>query len=309
MSDQLLDSNPDTMLTTVAASGEIQCWNDQKKSEFVSSFQSRVRVARFLLERTANLVMQTALRRQFIGQQHMNKVYGDSAQRHGQYVGHHLQDEIPEPRHGAYKIDSVGGREISDLDKVVHQRADEILKGLPSLAKAVQIIDPETAAMIVKVEKLKAAGQKLKTEVDEVTEPIIMAEMDQKMTIGEFRDLVKSRDKKRRDLLEKMHELGKEGSQLEEVIYKKLYKGLPGLAEAVVSVVQTHLDRSTALDTMSRRVEEQVKFGDSETALELLRHFEKDEVEVSGKVHTQFHDVLEKLKLSVKKGRTLKGVK
>jgi septation ring formation regulator EzrA len=203
----------------------------------------------------------------------------------------------------------VGGREISGLDEIVHQRVNEILSNLPPLSKAVRIIDPDTAAMIDKVEKLKAQGQKLKDEVDEVSQPIIMAEVDQKMSVGEFRSLVKEREQKRKALLMKMQEIGKEGSQLEEIVYKKLYKGLPGLSDAVVDIAKTHLDRSTALDTMSRRVEEQVKFGDSETALQLLQHFEKDEVAVSEKVHAQFQEALEKLKLSVKKGRTAKVAK
>lgn len=75
---------------------------------------------------------------------------------------------------------------------------------------------------------------------------------------------------------------------------------MPGLAEAVVDVIQQHLDRSKALDAMSRRVEEQVRFGDSDAALELLRHFEADESRISDNVKASFDDALKKLKLSVK---------
>ena len=122
------------------------------------------------------------------------------------------------------------------------------------------------------------------------------------MTVAQFRALVKAADKKRRELVDKLHECGKEGSRLEAVVGKRLFKGLPGLAEAVCEVITQHLERSKALDATSRRVTEQVKFGDSEAALELLRHFESDEAEVSAKVKATFTDALEKLKLAVKKG-------
>jgi hypothetical protein len=304
--NQLLDTSRDELLCTVQ-DGDIANWEDSKKSDFVDLFHNRVRVARYILEKTAYRVAATAEKRQFISQKHLRKLYDSDDLRYGQglqFNAYRFADpdkEGQKPRWNDPK--TVGGREPSALDAIVELRAKAVLEELPPLKTAVQIIDPETAKLIERKEKLQEQGEKIREEVETVSEPILMADLDQKMTIGDFRKLVSDRDQKRKQLLSKLSEIGKEGSELEATIAKRLYAGLPGLSEAVVEVIKSHIDRSTALDEVSRRVEEQVKFGDSEAATSLLNHFEQDEAEIGDKVRSQLADAMEKLKLSVKGAR------
>lgn len=312
---QLLETDTKALVQTIAG-GDMVMWSEDKKKEFVGTFQDRVQVARCILERTGHDIAQSALRKKFIGQRHFDQIFLREA--YGNYEFDHLrfvrltpeQAAVPSYQRQSLKL-LVGGREPNDLYNIASQRAADVLKNLPTLQKAVQIIDPDTAKMLDRIEVLKVLGEKLHGEVEEASEPILMAEMDQKMTIGEFRKYVKDRDLARRKLLTRIHEVGVEGSQLEAVVGKRLYKGLPGLAEAVVAVVIQHMERSKALDIMGRRVQEQVMFGDNDAAIDLLAHFEKDETEISGSVKEQFDLALEKLKISVKKGRvtakTLRG--
>ena len=304
---QLLDTPTDSLMVSVS-SGEITNWNDGKKSEFVNLFHNRVRAARYLLERTAYKIAVTAENRKFISQKHLRTLYDNKDLRYGnglefnpcRFYDPEGNEEGEHLRVYVQREVRVGGRETKDLDAIAEQRAMAVLDELPPLKAAVQIINPETAKLIERKSKLIDQGEKLREEVEVVSEPIIMADEDQTMTLGAFRQMVKDRDKKRRQLLNQLSEIGKEGSELEAVISKKLYAGLPGLSDAVVEVIKSHIDRSTALDEVSRRVEEQVRFGDSAAATSLLSHFEADEAEIGDTVRSQLAEAMEKLKISVK---------
>ena len=312
---QLLDTPTDSLMTSVS-SEEIVNWGDDKKKEFVNLFHNRVRAARYLLERTAYRIAATAEQKKFISQKHLRGLYSNEDLRYGnglEFNPNRFYDPIDEGecedrnlyghRNVYIRINNagkIGGREINDLDAIAEQRARSVLDELPPLKAAVQIIDPETAKLIERKDKLLVQGEKTREEIEEVSEPIIMADLDQNMTVGAFRALVKERDSKRRQLLNKLSEIGREGSELEASISKKLYSGLPGLSEAVVEVIKSHIDRSTALDEVSRRVDEQVRFGDSAAATSLLSHFEADEAEIGDKVRSQLSEAMEKLKLSVR---------
>jgi hypothetical protein len=307
--NQLLDTPTSEFMVTVQ-DGDIANWDDTKKSEFVGLFHNRVRAARYILERTAFRVAETAESRKFISQKHLRKLY-DNADLYGQRLNfnpHRFTDPTGEGNRWHHS-GMVGGRELTALDDIADQRAKAVLNELPPLKAAVQIIDPETAKLLERKEKLLELGDKIRDEVETVSEPIIMADLDQNMTIGAFRKLVSDQDKKRKQLLSKLTEIGKEGSSLEATIAKRLYAGLPGLSEAVVEVIKSHIDRSTALDEVSRRVDEQVRFGDSEAATSLLNHFEQDEAEIGDKVKSQLVEAMEKLKLSVRGAKKKKVVK
>jgi hypothetical protein len=172
---------------------------------------------------------------------------------------------------------------------------------LPPISKVVAIIDAETAKKIDRKDKLQAEGEKLRLTLDEVCGVIRMSDDQyQDMTVRQFRAMVIERDTRRQDLIERMNKIAIEGQKLEEEIAKTLFAGLPGISEAVVEVIRNHIEKAIALDTVNRRVAEQVKFGDSSAAVELLRRFEKDEVEVSEKVGASFKAALEALKVSLK---------
>ena len=140
-------------------------------------------------------------------------------------------------------------------------------------------------------------------QIEKVTEPIVMSDMPQDMTIGAFRAIVRDREKERRRLITEMNECGKEGQELERQISKALYSGLPGLSDAVVDVILSHRERAAALDTFGRRAVEQIKFGDSEAAMSLLKHFEQDEITVSDTVRSKFTEALAQLKLAASQPR------
>jgi hypothetical protein len=202
--------------------------------------------------------------------------------------------------HTAYAI---GGRSQEELNGIVKENGEQIIRQLPNLTEAVRVINPDIAKLIVRRDSLLEEGKKLLEATKEVSGQIDMADIDQEMTIANFRTAIKEREKKRLALLNEMDEIGREGNTLSDKINKFLYEGLPGLSEAVIKVITDFMDRSTALEGFSRRVSEQVMFGDSDTALELLKSFEKDEVNVSVEIKAQFEEALSKLKLVGKKLR------
>jgi hypothetical protein len=312
MIDPLIDTNPSHVLAKIEGA-EIAGWSDARRNEFCEVFGNRVKVARYLLVKTAHIIMESAKRRRFISDKHdrdifkgfkVDRFYGSDP-----FRSFYVYDTLMGLNQSTINSDTVGGRSIDTLGPIADQRAKEILKSLPPLARAVEIIDVETARKIDRRDKLLKDGEKVKEGLDEVCGTIVMEDLDQGMTLGAFRKMVKDRDDKRRAIITKLNEISKEGRELEESIARKLYAGLPGLSEAVVDVIRTHLEQSLALDATSRRVEEQVKFGDSEAAVEMLRHFEKDEVQVSEKVKHQFTAALEALKLSVKKPKKSKELR
>jgi hypothetical protein len=130
------------------------------------------------------------------------------------------------------------------------------------------------------------------------------------MTIGEFLANVKTRENERQRLIRRMNDIADEGRRLEAEISKTLFAGLPGLSEAVIDVIRNHVEQAIAFDATCRRVEEQVKFGNSAAAVELLRHFEKDELKVSEDVKARFDAALEALKVTSKsKAKKAKALK
>lgn len=294
-------STPTSVEDLVRLSTSIEAWGDDKRGDFVKLFHSRVQVARYLLENTADQVMNLARDRKFISQRHIRII----EERNGSSNVSRLFD-----RTGGsidtwdYRAPTIGGRSASELAQIAEARAKEILNELPPLKTAIQVIAPDTAQKIARRDALLKQGEALREELEEVSEPIIMSECDPNMRLGDFLDLVRARDKRRSSLLEKLSEIGNEGSQLEIVISKALFSGIPGISDAVVDVVISHHDRSRSLDEMSRRVEEKVKFGDSETAMSLLQHFEADEAVVNDDVRQKMREALEKLNVAGTKKST-----
>lgn len=312
MEDVLTEASTDMMLASASA-GAIAAWDDSKKIAFVQTYKDRTACARYILERVAAGVMEIALRRKFIGMRHIRQVYGED---HITFSAREFVSLSEEDKQGYHNWDryKIGGREQKDLLEIAQERAKEVIEGLPPLRKALAVIDPDSAQMLDKIEQLEKGGEKIRAELEVVCEPIIMAELPETMTIGEFRRKISQLDKERIRLLKKLDDIGKEGSDLEAIVAKKLYRGIPGLAEAVVEVAKSFIERSKALDGLGRRVEEQVRFGDSAEAVELLRTFEKDEAKISSNIKAKFDAALEALKVASQKkptakARAMKGTK
>lgn len=299
----LIDANPSQELTTIQGSTEVAKWSYDKKKDFTDTFDARTRVARFILMETAYAILRTGLSRRFIGLQHIAQVLPDSKSNPEYAVSYwnyaHLCDLVPTPpEHDCRRLSLIGGRSPEDLKKVALERAETILKELPPIKAAVAIIDPDTAKLIDKRDALLEKGRALTPKLEELSEPIVMSEVDQKMTVAAFRTMVRTQEKQRDAIVRRLNAIGAEGTELEDTINRKLFKGLPGLADAVVDVAKNHLDRAAMFDQLNRRVGEVVRFGDSQEAMDLLKKFEQDETALSKDVKATFQAALEKLKLS-----------
>jgi len=295
--DVLLDGNM-AALAVVDTHG-MELWSEQKRNQFAGTFKERTDVARYLLLKTGDKLVETARNRRFISDKHVPVIYGrkDGVTCATDYTCFKEADPQRE-QYGAYykPFTMVGGRSISELDEISQGRANDILKNLPPIRTAVNIIDPAIAKKMDRRDFLLKKGQEVMDKLLEFTEEINLADYDD-MKVSAFRAMMKERDKRRRTLVEELEEIGAEGTMLEDQINKALYQGIPGLSDAVIDVAKQHFERAVAFDQMNRRVAERVIFGDSEAALEILKGFEKDEAHISETVKAGFVEALEKLKL------------
>lgn len=290
--DNLLETNTKDMLATIGSTDMAE-WTDLKKSEFVKTFEARAKAAKYILVQTASTLLAIATEKHFVAQ----KRAGELTEKYGHTSGM-LQDTYDGARN-CYNS-TVGGRAASELNTLATERAESIVEELPPIRDAVAVIDKSTAALMDRRDKLLAKLNKLGPRLEQYSLTIKMSECDQKMPIGDFRKMVALRYKKYRAVAVAMSEIGKEGADIEDTINKKLYMGLPGLDDAVIKVVSNHLDRAQALGQLVRRMGEKVMFGDSKEAMDILKHFEKDEMELSEDIKSKFAEALEKLKVSRK---------
>lgn len=284
--DAIMESdNPTTMLATVDGMAN---WSENKKDEFCQIFQKRAATAQVLVDLTAKKFCEAAKRRHFISDFHLNKL--ERKLSWNPLRGNNV-DEYRAPD---------TGRPWDEIERIASERAKILLKELPPLKKAVEVIDADTSKMLARIDTLKKRAQSLVEEIEQLPTHIDMDDVDQSMTVRDFRAYVKEVFEKRKDLVEKLNKAGKEASTLEVSVEKRLYKGLPGLSDAVIEALEAHHDRSKTLAQMERRVTEQVKFGDSDAAMSVLSQFEKDEESVSDVLRTGLNKAMAALKASVK---------
>ena len=280
MSEGILDSDP-TKALVVASQAEMVNWDHEKRKDFTGLFEQRSAAAKFILERCVTHLASIAHHRKFISDKHVADLQKKEINCNAYY----------------YDRGEIGGRNTNELDEIAKTRATEILKQLPPLKKAVAIIDKVTAGKIDACDKLTKKGQVLSNQLRELSGRFDLADMDQDLTIGEFRKQVRDRDAKRRKILHEMEEVGREGTRLQGEIDSALAKGIPGLSDAVIKVILDHHERSKSLDQMTRRVVETVQFGDCKEASGMLKTFEKDEIEVTASIKADFTEALKKLHL------------
>ena len=259
-------------------------WSEDKRKEFCGIFEDRSTAAGEILFLTACAVYESAKNRHFIpaAPGFRDKLFDNHNRRHNY-------------RH------EIGGRTHEELNQIAKDRAKSILDTLPASRDAVEVIDSETASKMRKKERLDEQLKELQEELEELPIEIKMSEMDQSMTLGQFREYVELEVEKRKKLVAKVQKVGGQARGLEQEISKKLYHGLPGLKDAVAKVITAHLERATFLSTTTRRVVEKVKFGDSAEAMTLLSTFEQDELKVSDGVRAEFAGALEALNLHAAK--------
>lgn len=283
-----------TELMSRMDTADIALWSDVKKDEFCNLLDGRVRASQFIIRSTVNILLKTAEERHFISQKHLRKFQSNPRS----YHSHHVCSTSDLNDKGSYH--HVGDRSVNTLNEIAHERASGILRDLPPLAKVVEVIDTETSSRIRRKEKLIADCEVLREELAEVCSSIsmkAMAEEKPDTTLVQFLAYVEERNEKRLSLVKKLNKNIEEGKRLEEAIAKALYRGLPGLSEAIVEVADNLIAQDKSLDNMSRRITEKVKFGDSEAALEILQHFEQDEAEVKTEVRAKFDAAIASLKI------------
>lgn len=294
MTDNLLETETTAMIHQAARMGSdaMSSWSDDRRKEFCNTFDARARAARYILARTGQLIVEKAIKSHIAGIHAIDELIV------------HRHDVVSGIRHDVYNRDyygnergngMIGGRSLEDLNAIASERADAVLSDLPGVRKAMSILQPDVAKMIDRRDVLKKQGQEYLDQLNKISQPVALSELDQNMTIGAFRKFSKEREKTRKDLVAKLNEVGEEGTDLDNQINKKLYKGVPGLHEAVVKTANTHLEKSKMFEEMTRRVQEKVMFGDSAAAQDLLHHFEKDEVSISESVRSELKAAVQKL--------------
>lgn len=314
MKSPLLDGG-ETMLATISASGtEMVTWSDDKRRDFVSVFQKRAKASQYILIETAFVIARTAVQKKFIGTARAGETL--SIKHSGYYSDGPFDHKYIDVRNSTFSSmyddaktyyrhedRKVGGRPVTELEKIAAERAGAVIAELPLLRDAVKIIDAETAQKIDRLEAIKDKCTKLYEEFTELGEEIMMSTLPQEMTIGEFRKMVNDRVARRQELLNKLNTLAREGNELDEFINTKLFKGLPGLSEAIEDVIKSNIARAQMFEQLTRRIEERVMFGDSESAMSILSTFEKDEAKVDDSVRATFAAAMEKLELSASKAK------
>jgi hypothetical protein len=280
MADSLLEGDNAALIAT-SDSRSMVLWTDEKKKDFLKTFYERTGTAKRILYYTAVEISNLAHNRRFLSRKHLNQIDRVSV-------------KCP-----YYNWDNAGRTE-DEVQKIGKERADSIIKNLPSLNSALKVVDSDTAELIEKYEVLKAELQAVKDALDDASEDIELEDLDPNMTIAEFRKFIKDNEELRFKLVRQSSEKGLELQNLDRTICKRLYAGVPGISEALIKIINEHYERITALGQVERRVEERVKFGDSPEALSILEHFEKDEVSISDNVKAEFEKALEALQISKK---------
>jgi len=286
----LMDIDPTKTLATIetAETGAMANWSEQKRNDFTEVYAKRTATAQCLLAMTAAIVTDQALNRHYIGQKHVRK----------------LEKNYPCGKN-EFQYAKEAGRDRNELRKIAEDRAKALLKELPPLKTAVEVIDPETAAMIEELEKVTKEGQVWTDKLDELPTEVCLSE-HRDILVGEFLDNLEALENRRLKIKKRLAQCSKRARDLDITIAKNLYAGLPGIAEAVVKVLEAHYEKIIALGQLQRRVTEQVKFGDSDAALELLKGFEKDEAEVNDEMKGMMAGALTSLKQKVKEKRASK---
>lgn len=291
------------LLVQVQSSQEAMAtWSDERRKDFVATFNDRLTAARFILDATAENVAEKAWSRKYLSQKHIAEKYGAKATSKFEAFetlygrrGSGRYSELAESR-------IVGGRSSEDLISIARDRASQILEELPPIKNAVKVISPETAAMMDKRDKLLKKLEELQPKLEELSVSMKLSDYDE-LKVKDFRALVAKREKDRTNILKQCDELGKEGCKLEDEINKRLYAGLPGITEAVLKVVEDLEERSDGMEAFGRRMKELVMFGDSKAAMEVLSQFEKDEVAIDKNIKAEFDNALKKLKLAAASGK------
>lgn len=273
-------TNPfeDALVVATSNMGEMTLWKEDKKKEYVALFSSRATDSRYVMQKTALIIMQRASKRKFIGLKMVRALTE-------KYFA------------GWEPITYTGTRDANSLTEVAQQRAEALMKQLPSMKKAMAILDPDTLKDMEDIVPLQEEYETTSDEVNARPEHCTLDDWPETATRLEIQNDIRAQEQKNKELLEKHSKLARSIHVLQCRIDKVLINGIPGIRDEIESAITQLMEQSHGIDNLSRRVEEQVLYGESELALEMLRHFQKDEAHVSEEITVKFNAGLEKLKL------------
>lgn len=286
------DDASSLVLQLSAAQTGITHWSEDKRKDFVEVFKDRARCSVYILLTATEKIIDAARERYFISGRVSNdlhaKLCNDSLRYHNNYHYNKLS------------------RSENELRAVAVEQAATFISQLPSKMATWEVLAPDVADKMRQSDALEKKLTKLGEELEDLPTEIRMADVDQTMTVGDFRKHVNAVKDQRNSLIKKMNHVTHEGNELRRQVDKALYDGNPELTKAVRALVHENVEKAKGLLEMTRRVEEKILFGDSTHALELLKTFEKDEVKIDEKVKASFTAVLDKLGLGNTKKRKLR---
>lgn len=271
-----------------------QSWSDDRRNQFCEAFHDKIRASQYIIYLVADSLLRKTLDNHMLN----GRRSGDL----GKFVRTiSVTDDYHYKKQGSW--DHVGGRSKEELAEVATGQVKEILNDLPKMVDIVQVLDKTTADRIRERDSLVAECTALRDELAETCQVVSLtteAENNPKMTLREFVDSMKKRESRRVKIVNLLNEKLKEGARLDGEIAKSLYKGVPGLSEAVESTIRDLVDQAATLNITGRKVEEKIKFGDCEAALQILQSFEKDETQVKAQYANRIREAVQKLGLPVK---------
>jgi hypothetical protein len=289
----------------IPSQAEISNWSDDKRKDFVGLFSDRTVASYRITLMVGQKMVEAAEERKIFASRHKtflaNRMGGVTFHellyptQHQYYNAHYNAPKPVQPPQPTTQ------RTDTELSVIATERANIMLDELPSVQAAMKIIQPEVVTWMMKRDVLKADCEKLITQLDDSEETVKMSD-HRDMKVGAFLDMVQAKDKHRQDLVEKLNKFSEQGRAFDEKIHKVLYKGIPGLSDAVMDCVVSLYESATAMTEMNRRVEEKIQYGDSDAAIELLKGFEKDEKTVSVDISARLKNALDHLKVG-KTGR------
>src|SRR3989304_1017497 len=91
-------------------------WSDERRTEFVNTFEKRARVARYLMLKTAELIWEKAKNRRFVSDKHEAKLLGVEA-KGWRHKSHGLMNSsnIHDAKSDYSQASTVGGRQVDEL--------------------------------------------------------------------------------------------------------------------------------------------------------------------------------------------------
>lgn len=238
-----------TSLVQQVSRDAIVAWSDDKRREFVGTFTNRVKASQYIYLITGKRLLKKAQERQFIS----IRQYEEAKAKAAGLPVESLIDKKPgdacyysgyeELREAAI----VGSRPVAELNTIIDQRCEEIIKSLPHLKKAVEIISPETAKLISTRDRLTEEANVIVQELEVLCADLDIDDLDESMSLKDFKQLARDRYEKREDLKAQLAKLGERTKELQIKIDKFLYSGIPGLSDAIVEVAVSNFEHALGL--------------------------------------------------------------